>query len=572
MAIVGFVGNKNAIESQLREENKEYYDKFNEYYSQLESNYIEGFNNIGNQYGSQIAKVGVAGAVAGAQNMSSYNQQLIKAYDSFLSGKESIDQTALGVGYKNLLYEENKQIMNNAFDSYRQRYLDSKSSIESGVASDIYGLMSNEESAKSALTKEYASTVEELNKQVEELDTSISNYAQNFVNYTDAHYGYLSWLYKKNEDAFSDPMLARFLNENGELVGTGQISAGIYDENGNLTDYGKDFFNFIETANYGGYTFGDYLADTNNKLFEWGASGGAERFQESIGFTGDYVPSKNTLSEGQFNSLYDKQSATYTDLVSKRDAALDDDDNANTYMNTLKDDVNSLIAFAKAAGVYDKVKGMAENLLNDIKGYSDSDKYEWAVTNSFADYEELYNLVMLNRGKDITVNAGERKANYDLVDEQITDLETKGLTGDEYIAEANRILKNYGTFSDFEIGGWGPSGNGGVFTMNYDTSTAGSEGAKLSYSLSDRIAGPGEFIELPNTSHTYYDAQNKRDVTVAIGRIGNTPVIRVNGVYYKLSTVNNTSDNRAFMLYLSSFDSSKRTNVRTSDRTKRDNE
>lgn len=568
MAIVGFVGNAAAIESQLREENQKYYDK-------LQSSYQGAVKDVEDYYSPFYQSIGLNAEKSLAANTRSYQQQLVSAYDKFLDNKSSVDRSNLGTGYRNLLYEENKDILNNAFESYKQQYLSQKQSIESSADENINKILTSQQSDISTLTEDYLSSVSDLNEE-------IGNYAQNFVNYTDAHYGYLSWLYKKNKDAFTNPMLARFLNEDGELVGTSQISAGIYDDKGNLTEYGKDFFNFIENAKYGGYTFQDYLAENNSKLFEWGVSGGAERFQESIGFNGTYKPTQYSLTEDQFNTTYNTQSTAYNDMIGSRDAALDDDDKVKSYMDNLKSNVESLVSFAKAAGVYDQVKDLADNLLKDVDSYSESNEHEWAVTNSFADYEELYNAVMGARGKGSVSNAGDRVANYDLVDEQITDLKTKGLTGDEYIAEANRILKNYGTFEfddskPEQVGGNSHDRRG--FSIDYETSNAGSENITVGYNPSDEINGNG-FISLKHWSKPKtYSGGGSVAYDMEIGRIGNKPVIKVNGKYYYAQAEYDTADNRAFMLYLSSFKEKDKnekwqsfTNDIWSKRTKRSNE
>ena len=50
-----------------------------------------------------------------------------------------------------------------------------------------------------------------------------------------------------------------------------EMAAELYDENGNLTLAGLDYFDQLENslANEGGYSWGQYLLDTNEDLYNW---------------------------------------------------------------------------------------------------------------------------------------------------------------------------------------------------------------------------------------------------------------------------------------------------------------
>jgi hypothetical protein len=154
-------------------------------------------------------------------------------------------------------------------------------------------------------------------------------------------------------------------------------------------------------------------------------------------------------------------------------------------------------------------------------------------------------------------NAGDRVANYDLVDEQISDLQAKGLTGDEYIAEANRILNHYGTFDSIELSGTprlpaeGSSAKDGELTLSYNTSNAGSEKISLTYDTDKAVNGTG-FVSLSSFERASRGAGSV-SYDFEVGRIGNKPAIKIGNKYYYINSQFDTADNRAFMLYLSSF-------------------
>ena len=239
--------------------------------SQAKKELLESNRNYNNRLTWQNAITGVNAQSMEAQ--SKLNQQYINAstdaYVQYLQNKNALEgSNVVGVGREQLLQQTEI-----AYNSYAQ-------SLQSGRA-DI-----------SASQQEQLTNIED----------ALEQQAQYTADYTNAHIAYLKELwsrYKKGENTlFDDPNWAKYkryivpmtdengnplTDENGNviydetqpsLLTDDEIIALLYDEQG-LTFSGVDFFDQLENeiANYDtGYSWSDYLQETNPELYDWANS------------------------------------------------------------------------------------------------------------------------------------------------------------------------------------------------------------------------------------------------------------------------------------------------------------
>lgn len=223
------------------------------------------------------------------QLVKQYTDASAAAYVAYMQNQNAIRNSGVvGVGKQTLL-EENQQALTDAYNSYRSNLQEGTSAIQNAAL-----------------------------EQEEAINTALEQQADYTAEYANAHYGYLTELYNRYEQGentlfdegsqwykytTAQPMLdeegnvmlddegniiydARRLKSWDELVNTaydevqnadGTITkeySSLYDENGNLTLAGVDFFDQLENqiATEGGYSWGDYLNETNPELATWAGS------------------------------------------------------------------------------------------------------------------------------------------------------------------------------------------------------------------------------------------------------------------------------------------------------------
>lgn len=523
----------DSIKEELRSANKDYLGR--------------------NAWNQAFSQVGLQEQLATDYLSTSYDQSLKDAYASALQNRQSIYGGNLGQGFRQMALSENEAALQQAYQSYRQNFLQGKSEVQNTSR-----------------------------QSVSQLNASLAQDAGNMAKMANYVFEYLPYLYKNNEELFSsNALLGRFAqrDENGIITGVkglSELQKGMFDDTGALNESGIDFVNFITkygaNGELGNNTFSQYLYDKDPALLEWMNSGdrfgsgktNMSLFNEILGVdSGKYVFDKSSLTEDQIAGIANQYNTTYNNLVTSKDSALEGDTDFDTFMASQSAATKELINFAKSTGKYDKIKDEVDRLEARLKTYAEKgiDEEEWAITNAFADYQELYNKVMGDINSKFTaVDVVDREANYDLVDEEIKSLYSNtGLTEDQFMSKARDVLKDYGTFDIDSEGHLKMIGGGSAgrlaFNISYETSNAGSEDVDIGYDPSKEISGKG-FVSLSQWNGSYSGAGSSTRPTgeVAIGRIGNKPVIKVNGKYYYAESEYDTADNRAFMLYLSSFD------------------
>lgn len=281
MGQYGMIYDTSSIKSQLAEANRDYY----------------GRKTWENLYSSiDYAKQKQLG-----QLEYDYSDAVAKAYASAYAANQNIASSNLGQGYKLAAQEETNVVLEEAYNTYRQNYLSGISQIESAAA-----------------------------KQTETVTDALTEQATKVRDYANAPYQYLQYLFKhygegdKSKNIFyNEEMWKRYTNEildeeenpTGErelkswedIVNAGAHETitdefgnvkkqwtGLYDESGNLTIKGADFFDqmFNQLAEEGrGVSFGQWLSENNQDLFKWSQSYNPYNYTEA----GTNVGSFNTM-------------------------------------------------------------------------------------------------------------------------------------------------------------------------------------------------------------------------------------------------------------------------------------
>lgn len=252
------------------------------------------------------------------QLVNDYSKVTAQAYASYLQNKIAIQNSAYVGAGKQTLLSENELALQDAYNSYRNSLLQGEQEIASAAAS-----------GEQSITKAF------------------DEQAKYTADYANAHRGYLEELWDKYSNGenklFDDMRWERYITSDPVLDAEGkeqfdeegnrieerrlktqeEMAAELYDENGNLTLAGLDYFDQLENslANEGGYSWGQYLLDTNEDLYNWsktynpynytfeGTNAGS--FRTMVGMAADdndwsFAERYGGMNEEQISGLYNK--------------------------------------------------------------------------------------------------------------------------------------------------------------------------------------------------------------------------------------------------------------------------
>lgn len=252
------------------------------------------------------------------QLVNDYSKVTAQAYASYLQNKNAIQNSAYVGAGKQTLLSENELALQDAYNSYRNSLLQGEQEIASAAAS-----------GKQSITKAF------------------DEQAKYTADYANAHRGYLEELWQKYQNGenklFDDMRWERYITNDPVLDAEGkeqfdeegnrieerrlktqeEMAAELYDENGNLTLAGLDYFDQLENslATEGGYSWGQYLLDTNEDLYNWsktynpynytfeGTNAGS--FRTMVGMAADdndwsFAERYGGMDEEQISGLYNK--------------------------------------------------------------------------------------------------------------------------------------------------------------------------------------------------------------------------------------------------------------------------
>lgn len=240
--MAGSIFTKDSVASQLEDANKNYYGQ---------RTWANIFGNI--DLGGQMASEALKSQYGGVFGESYANAKIME---------NQIMSSNLGQGFKKSMLDANQTALEKAYDTYMQNYMKDFQSIQDTVTA-------NRAQANKAL------------------DTQ----ADYTTRYGNAHYDYLKALYDKYDAGestlFENENYAKYLNKDEAGIVTGLMSQSqihdlLYDEQGNLTRAGVDFFDQLEHDDVlMDYSFGDYLQAEDPDLYNWAVSDNPYNFAQN---------------------------------------------------------------------------------------------------------------------------------------------------------------------------------------------------------------------------------------------------------------------------------------------------
>ena len=251
-------------------------------YLQRVNRTAEGYSTWGQMYGS----VDLAGQRASASLGRNYDNAVIEAYTAANKARQNVASSNIGSGFKTQALQDIDASLNAAYDSYISNYMQGKSDIAESVAqgtSSITGALMGEATNTSNYIQAMLDYVPALFNQIEEGNVAdVSNLPEwsRYLNYEYDEYGNLAKDEKGN--------YIRSLKPVSEI----QNMLFDFDEfgRGTLNEIGTNFFDMImNNQAMQGYTFGDYLKETDPDLWEW-----ANAYNE---YDAEYDSNKNYIRE-----------------------------------------------------------------------------------------------------------------------------------------------------------------------------------------------------------------------------------------------------------------------------------
>jgi hypothetical protein len=257
MAKYGMIFDTSDIKSQLAQANRDYYGR-------------KVWENL---YGSiDYAKQKQLGKL-----QQDYSSAVNEAYASAYLANQNIAASNLGVGYKAAASEANDLALEEAYNTYRQKYLAGVSEVESLSAKQTQNVTNAlDEQAK------YESAFAE--KPYEYLKYVFDKYSEgeraNNIFYNEELWKRYT---KEVKDEAGNPTGERELKSWEEIANYGAYEEvegkkqwiGLFDHSGNLTIKGVDFYDqMINQLAYEGrgISFAQWLSGNDEKLYEWSRS------------------------------------------------------------------------------------------------------------------------------------------------------------------------------------------------------------------------------------------------------------------------------------------------------------
>lgn len=360
MAQSGAVWTANNVAGQLYEQNRDYNNRktWQSLFSQNANTAMQAENQL----------------------VQDYSKATTQAYTSYLQNKNAIENSAYVGSGKQALLSDNEQILQDAYNSYRNSLSEGQSAISE------------------ALTEGDTAISEALQQQ-----------AQYTADYANAHWDYLEQLYydytQGENTVFDSKLWSKYvtntavLDENGNpmydekgepitearIMTRDELASQLYDANGNLTLQGVDFYDQIENAiaqSGKGMSWGDYLASNNEDLFNWATSynpynytfegTNAGTFRTMVGMAADdnqwaFAERYGGLNEEEIKAMYEPFQQHLEELNSIDLAA-----NPDKFVNGVKDINTDLWNMAEELGLDGQMeelgisKQMTEQWLTDV--------------------------------------------------------------------------------------------------------------------------------------------------------------------------------------------------------------
>lgn len=282
-----------------------------------------------------------ANSALAAENelLKSYNTATADAYVSYLKNQNAIkNSNIVGQGRTDLL-QDNELALQDAYNSYMNSLQEDTVTIQNSYTQanqQVEDAFKEQGEYVAAYDQAHMDYLQELWHKYENgentlFDTTLWNRYVTQDQLRDEETGELLYDEKgnpalgerrlKNRSELFNASYDELLDDEGNLVG--KDWTGLVDDQGNLTLKGVDFYDQIENAmaTQGGYSFGEYLSETNPELLDWANS---------------YNPYNYTdagTNAGTFNTMTGRMSTDYLYSFAERFGGMSEKEINNLYSN-----------------------------------------------------------------------------------------------------------------------------------------------------------------------------------------------------------------------------------------------
>lgn len=373
----------NTIKSQLSEANRDYM----------------GRKTWENLYGS----IDLAKQAQTSQLESDYASAMSSAYASAYQNEADVLASNLGTGYKLDMISDIDKSLQEAYDSYRNNYLQGISEIETNASEAATGI-TNALTQKADYTKQFASKPYEYLQWLYDKYSEVEDKDNIFVNdklwsrYTTIDPETKERQLKSWEDIANIGAFEEYVDNFGV---TQKEWSGMFDDQGNLTVKGAEFYDQMlnDFANRDpSLSFGNWLYNTDEELYNWAksydpynyteAGTNLGSFQTMVGLTStdqqySFIERFGGLTENEMNNMYSE----FTADINKLDKAKKGDDKA--VIKSISNMTSQIEQLTKRLGIKDdiekqmnmKFSDLSERLANNVnKAKSKGEIWTDAIT------------------------------------------------------------------------------------------------------------------------------------------------------------------------------------------------
>lgn len=296
-----------------------------------------------------------------------YSKAINEAYAASLQNQNAILNSNLGQGYQDLLLQENQFNLQEAYDKYSQNLAEAKAKTAEYEQEAIQNV-SNIAEEEATKLRDFTGSIFDYYEQLDdELFTSDKKWQRYLVPETDDEGNPLT-------DENGQPIMRRMTrqelleatydesrDDQGNVV---KEWTGLYDDQGNLTLRGVDFFDQMLNDNLTQNTFGQYLSEANPELYEWSQSYNPYNYTFDSTNTGtfktmfgmastdyqySYAERFGGMSKGEVDKLYSKFSSKLEEMQNYSSEHMKN--YGKDIVNDTKDIITEMQTMAKDFGI-----------------------------------------------------------------------------------------------------------------------------------------------------------------------------------------------------------------------------
>lgn len=350
----------NTIKSQLSEANRDYI----------------GRKTWENLYGS----IDLAKQAQTSQLESDYASAMSSAYASAYQNEADVLASNLGTGYKLDMISDIDKSLQEAYDSYRNNYLQGVSEIETNASEAATGI-TNALTQQADYTKQFASKPYEYLQWLYDKYSEVENKDNIFVNdklwsrYTTVDPETNERQLKSWEDIANVGAFEEYVDNFGM---TQKEWSGMFDDQGNLTVKGAEFYDQMlnDFANRDpSLSFGNWLYNNDEELYNWAksydpynyteAGTNLGSFQTMVGLTStdqqySFIERFGGLTENEMNNMYSE----FTTDIDKLDKAKKGDDKA--VIKSINDMTSQIEQLTTRLGIKNDIEKQMNMTFSDL--------------------------------------------------------------------------------------------------------------------------------------------------------------------------------------------------------------